>query len=86
MFDAQFRHDKITIGCVYDFLLNKAEIDRGLRSAYICKEHLDILKKNVKENKESQPVLDDLLTLLDELGKASKRGRDIILFNQAKGM
>jgi hypothetical protein len=83
IFDAQFRHEEQNTGCIYDFLWDKTGIDIEMRAAYICKEHLKILEKQVKENKQFQPVLDDLFTLLDEIGKASMRGKDIVLFNQA---
>lgn len=76
-FDSKYRHDE-NIGCRYDFLWNKTGIDKSLRTSYVCKDHMAILKKQVSENPQFQPILDDLLSLQDVLGRASKREKNIV--------
>ena len=64
-------------GCVNDFWLNKTEIDKAMRFAFICDECMSSRRRKSR-------ILDDVRVMLDLVHDASRDNRDIVEFWQGQ--
>lgn len=69
------KHLEKNTGCINDFLQDKAGIDFGMRSAFICPDCLKDFKKRASKNKKK--LLEDIENILDDLSIASRSNIDI---------
>jgi len=72
--ESHSRHYEST-GCIYDFSGNKIDIDQNMREPYICQECFEVISQ--KKSFPNNEMLDDLNSILDFVGKASKHDLDI---------
>jgi hypothetical protein len=91
--DSSVRHDDST-GCVYDFLWDKRGIDAKLRNGAMCRtctERLQVKAKQSGGRRISRfdctftEGLEDLMAILDEVSRASKRQIDVVDRWKSKG-
>jgi hypothetical protein len=68
-------------GCLYDFWKDKTGVDKGMRSAFICAEHITIIEESLVRSPESHGIYNDVLSILDKVGQASKRNKDITVYH-----
>ena len=60
--------------CIYNFSGIKTDIDNNMRNAYICQNCLDITVDYFSDSR----ILDDLIKIMDFVGKASKYDLDVL--------
>ena len=81
-FDSSFRHSIDGTSkpeCIFDFLIDKQNIDSSMRASAICPVCNDRIK--IKINSENGKLaFEDIKTILNELGSASKWDEDILAF------
>jgi hypothetical protein len=73
--DPSFQHNDST-GCIYDFRWQKTAIDKAMRNSFICPTCLERIKNILPDKKAG--LFEDMKSILDILGKASKWNEDII--------
>ena len=78
--DATFRHtldDDSKPECIYDFLVNKKGVDSSMRASFICTECNERISGKMK-NETDRSAFEDIKSILNELGNASKWDEDFI--------
>ncbi|MBF0382639.1 MAG: toll/interleukin-1 receptor domain-containing protein [Magnetococcales bacterium] len=66
-------------GCIRDFLMEKTDVDVGMRSAYICPDCQSLLRNNKQENDYQKNILttEELMCILNKLSYASRSETDV---------
>ena len=86
--DSTFRHtlnDASKPECIYDFLTNKTGVDSSMRASFICTECNKRISNKIK-HKNDQEAFEDIKTILNELGNASKWDEDIVFHWKKKNL
>jgi len=73
--DNQFRHEK-SIGCLYDFLPYKTDVDSGMRNCGVCEKCLKRLQGLISS--ETEAILADALNLATVVSNSSRMGTSIL--------
>lgn len=69
-------HKKST-GCVHDFLWNKADVDRCMKTGFICNDCQPRHSEAIVNDPFKQSIEEDLIKLLDVVSTTSKWGKSV---------
>ena len=66
-------------GCIYNYLWNKTDIDKGMRDTHFCEDCQNHLNNSLSN--EEKRLLDEIQILMNNLSTTSLENRDILLKN-----
>ncbi len=72
----ELRHDEST-GCLSDYLWNKTDIDRCMKTAHLCDKCHKVLEKSIKGDSEKTAIFSDMVSILDLIASTSRWGKSV---------
>jgi hypothetical protein len=80
--ESKFRHEQ-SIGCVYDFLRNKTDVDAAMKMGYICEQCLERIRK-IENKSDLQHIQFDVIEILTAISNTSKWGNSVFSLSKSK--